>query len=463
MAGLAASAAASPYPGSIADSQNSNRVRVQVKSFAILTTHDPAENIYMKRAPLAGGQPKPLQDPNDLPAIAGGVPVRAREDRLVFGAPVIGEEEIASVIDCLRSNWIGLGARVERLEQEFARYKGAPYAVAVSSGTAAIHLALVALGIGAGDEVIAPAMTFCSAIHSIVHTGAKPVLVDCRRDTFNIDPDLVERQIGPRTKAIMVVHMCGRCCEMDPILEIAHRRGLRVIEDCAHAIESTSQGRPAGLMGDVGCFSFYATKNITTADGGMIVTRDPELFQRAKVLSLHGMTADAWSRYIGAPSGYEIVEAGFKYNMTDMEAALGLPQLAKIEEHWRQRERVWLQYGERLQGLPLQLPVRSEADSRHAYHLYTPLLALEEIGATREKIIAALDAENIGVGIHYVPVHQQPYYRQHFGFVDSDYPNAAFVGEHTLSLPLSPAVSEQDVSDVAAALTRIFRYYAVSA
>jgi dTDP-4-amino-4,6-dideoxygalactose transaminase len=417
----------------------------------------------MKRASLVGGQSEPLRNPTDLPAIEGGIPIRTRETRLVFGAPVIGDEEIASVTDCLRSNWIGMGARVERFEQEFASYKGAPYAVAVSSGTAAIHLALVALGIGTGDEVIAPAMTFCSPIHSILHTGAKPVLVDCRRETLNLDPELVEEQITARTKAILVVHMCGRCCEMEPILEIARRRGVRVIEDCAHAIESTRHGQPAGLMGDVGCFSFYATKNITTADGGMIVTRDPELFQRAKVLSLHGMTADAWSRYIGAPSGYEVIALGFKYNMTDMEAALGLPQLAKLEEHWRQREKVWLQYSERLQGLPLQLPEPPEADSRHAYHLYTPLLVLEEIGATREKIIAALGAENIGVGVHYVPVHQQPYYRQRFGFEDSDFPNAAFVGERTLSLPLSPAMSEQDVSDVAAALTRISRYYTASA
>ncbi len=399
----------------------------------------------------------------DPPAIAGGVAVRTRENRLVFGAPVIGEEEIASVCDCLRSNWIGLGARVERFEQEFARYKGAPYAIAVSSGTAAIHLALVGSGVGPGDEVIAPAMTFCSAIHSIVHTGAKPVLVDCRRDTFNIDPDLLEAKVTARTKAILVVHMCGRCCEMGPVLEIAQRHGLRVIEDCAHAIESTWQGKPAGLMGDAGCFSFYATKNITTADGGMIVTRDPDLFQRVKVLSLHGMTADAWTRYIGAPSGYEVIAAGFKYNMTDIEAALGLPQLARIDEHWRRREEVWSQYSEMLQGLPLRLPARIDGDSRHAYHLYTPLLALEEIGVTREKIIAALDAENIGVGIHYVPVHQQPYYRERFGFADSDFPNAAFVGERTLSLPLSPAMSEQDVSDVAVALRRIFKYYSAFA
>ena len=413
----------------------------------------------MRRTSLAGEKTATYPDTNDLPAIAGGTPVRPRSNRLVFGAPVLGEEEVASVAECIRSNWIGLGARVEQFEQEFARYKGAPYALAVSSGTAAIHLALAALGIGAGDEVIAPAMTFCSTVHPIVHTGAKPVLVDCRRDTFNIDPEEIESSITPRTKAILVVHMCGRSCEMDPILAIADRHDLRVIEDCAHAIESTYHGKAAGLMGDVGCFSFYPTKNITTGDGGMVITREAEPLQRAKVLSLHGMTADAWSRFVGGPSGYEVIEAGFKYNMTDLAAALGLPQLAKIEEHWRQRERVWSQYSQLLRELPLSLPA-TDPESRHAYHLYTPILVLEELRVGRREIIAALEAENIGVGIHYVPVHQHPYYRQQFGFADSDFPNATFVGERTLSLPLSPAMSEQDVADVVTALTRIFRYYA---
>jgi dTDP-4-amino-4,6-dideoxygalactose transaminase len=416
----------------------------------------------MKRLPLDSGQFLSIQD-DDRPAIAGGVAVRPRQHRLVFGAPVIGEAEIASVVDCLLSNWIGLGARVEQFEREFARYKGAPYAAAVSSGTAAIHLALLALGIGAGDEVIAPAMTFCSTIHSIVHTGAQPVLVDCIPSTFNLDPALIEKKITPRTKAILVVHMCGRCCEMDSILDIARRHRLRVIEDCAHAIEATDRGRAAGLMGDAGCFSFYPTKNIATCDGGMVITRDAKLLERVKVLSLHGMTAGAWSRFVGGPTGYEVVEAGFKYNMTDVAAALALPQLAAVEEHWQRRKQVWLAYDQRLAGLPLQLPPVVCAESRHAYHLYTPLLALEKMGVPRETIIAALDAENIGVGIHYVPVHQHPYYRRRLGFTASDFPNASWVGERTISLPLSAAMSAQDVDDVVTALTRIFRYYKASA
>lgn len=416
----------------------------------------------MKRVPPVSGRTTPLQE-NDIPAIAGGVPIRAADRHLIFGAPVIGQAEIDSVVACLRSNWIGLGARVEAFEQAFARYKDVPYAVAVSSCTAAIHLSLLALGIGPGDEVIAPAMTFCSTVHSIIHAGATPVLVDCDRRTMNIDPEQIEARITPRTKAIIAVHMCGRCCEMTPILAIARRHQLRVIEDCAHAIESTYQTQPAGLMGDAGCFSFYPTKNIATCDGGMVITKDEAVQQKVKVLSLHGMTADAWSRFVGGPTGYEVVEAGFKYNMTDVAAALAAPQLEAVEENWQRREQIWKAYNERLSDLPLELPAPPERDSKHAYHLYTPLLKLEKLSATRQEIAAALDAEGIGVGIHYIPVHRHPYYRRRFGFCDSDFPNATFVGERTLSLPLSPAMSQQDVADVAAALARIFHHYKPSA
>jgi dTDP-4-amino-4,6-dideoxygalactose transaminase len=399
---------------------------------------------------------------SDAPAIAGGAPIRSFDRPLIFGSPVLGEAEIASVSDCLRSRWIGVGARVEKFQHEFARYKGAPYAAAVSSGTAAIHLALVALGIGAGDEVIAPTMTFCSTVHSIVHTGAKPALVDCQSSTFNIDPDAIKRRITSRTKAIIVVHMCGRCCDMEPILKIARKHNLRVIEDCAHAIESNYHGNPAGLMGDIGCFSFYPTKNMTTGDGGMVITRSKRLFQRVKTLSLHGITADAWTRYVGGSSGYKVLEAGFKYNMTDIAAALGLPQLEGIEARWARREKIWRLYADRLKEFPLILPPPPEPDTRHAYHLYTPLLVPHTLKVPREKVIAALRAENILAGIHFVPVHLHPYYRQRFRFRPSDFPNASMVGMRTLSLPLTPAMSGDDVSDVCTALQRIFRYFAAS-
>ena len=380
----------------------------------------------------------------------------------MFGEPVIGEAEIASVVECLRSRWIGPGERVEQFEQEFARYKGASFAAAVSSGTAAIHLALLALGIGAGDEVIAPSMTFCSPIHSILHTGATPVLVDCCRTTFNIDPQAVEQKITARTKAILVVHMCGRCCEMEQVLRLARDHRLLVIEDCAHAIEATCHGTPAGLLGNAGCFSFYATKNLTTGDGGMVIVRERAVFEKIKRLSLHGMTTNAWARFTGGPAAYQVTEPGFKYNMTDISAALGLVQLGAIEERWRRRERLWQAYNHELRELPLVLPSPPQPGSRHAYHLYTPLLQPGTLRVGRDQVISALAAENIGAGIHFVPVHMQPYYRQQFGYLEADFPNAALVGQQTISLPLTAGMSEEDVADVGLALARILKHYSAT-
>ena len=221
------------------------------------------------------------QATNELPAIEGGRPVRAPERFLVFGAPTIGDEEIAGVVDCLRRRWIGTGPKVRQLEQAFAARKGADHAVAVNSGTAALHLSLVALGIGAGDEVITTPMTFCSTVNAIIHAGATPVLADCDRRTFNIRPEEIERRVTDRTRVILVVHMCGRCCDMDPIMEIARARELLVIEDCAHAIESTYHEAQAGLIGDAGCFSFYVTKNCTTTEGGMVLTAVTALLDRS--------------------------------------------------------------------------------------------------------------------------------------------------------------------------------------
>ncbi len=303
-------------------------------------------------------------------------------------------------------------------------------------------------------------MTFCSTIHAILHTGATPVLVDCDRATMNIDPVLIESRITRRTKALMVVHMCGRSCEMDPILEIARKHNLKVIEDCAHAIEATYHGHPAGLMGDAGCFSFYPTKSITTGDGGMVISRHRDLIARVKLLSYNGVATNTWTRFAEGVPGYEVVAAGYKYNMTDLEAALGLPQLPLLEERWAQREQIWFAYNDKLGELPLVLPSSGGPASRHAYHLYTPLLQLEKLAASREQVVAAMEAENIGVGVHYVPVHAQPFYRELFGDRDAELPNASYIGGRTISLPLSAGVTQADVSDVCAALARILRYYA---
>ena len=414
----------------------------------------------MNSKPLNSGVPPLIIANSNLPALAGGRPVRSRENRIVFGAPLLGDAEVASVAECIRSRWIGLGERVARFEREFAAYKQAPYAAATSSCSAALHLSLVALGVTAGDEVIAPSMTFCSTVHAIVHAGATPVLVDCDRVTMNLDPSAIEGRITPRTKALMVVHMCGRSCDMGPILEIARKHGLKVVEDCAHAVETTYHGQPAGLMGDAGCFSFYPTKSITTGDGGMVISRDADLIDRLKLLAYNGIATNTWTRFAEGVPGYEVIAAGFKYNMTDMEAALGLPQIPLLDERWAQRERLWLAYNQQLEGLPLTLPEMGNPESRHAYHLYTPLLQLARLTVGRHQIVAALEAENIGVGVHYEPVHAQPYYREHLGYRDADLPNSSYIGERTISLPLSAGMTEDDVSDVCNALARILAYYA---
>lgn len=401
-----------------------------------------------------------MADASDLPAIAGGEPIRSRSQRIIFGAPLLGESGAASVADCIRSGWIGLGERVGRFEQEFAAYRNAPYAAAVSSCSAALHLVLEALGIGKGDEVIAPSLTFCSTVHAILHAGATPVLADSDRISLNIDPSDVERAITPRTKAVIVVHMCGVACDMDAILDIAGRRHLRVVEDCAHAIETTYRGVSAGLLGDAGCFSFYPTKSITTGDGGMVISRSRDLIERVKLLSYNGVATSAWARFAGDTAGYQVLEAGYKYNMTDLEAALGLPQLPLLEERRLQRERLWETYDENLLGLPLETPLAGLAENRHAYHLYTPLLWLETLTVDRDRIVAAMEAENIGVGIHYQPVHTQPFFTERFGRHDASLPNATYIGERTISLPLSAGMSTEDVADACRALRRILRYYA---
>ena len=397
---------------------------------------------------------------HDLPAIAGGVPVRSRHTRIIFGAPSLGEAEVASISDCIRSGWIGMGERVGRFEREFAAYKRAPHAAAVSSCSAGLHLVLEALGIQPGDEVITPSLTFCSTVHAILHVGATPVLVDSDRCSLNLDPAAIERAITPRTRAVIAVHMCGRICDMDAITALAARHAFKVVEDCAHAIETTHRGVAAGLLGDAGCFSFYPTKSITTGDGGMVISCHQQLIERVKLMSYNGVATSAWTRFAGDVAGYDVVAAGFKYNMTDVEAALALPQLPLLDQRWAQRELLWRAYDAGLRDLPLTLPSTGFAEDRHAYHLYTPLLHLEKLTVGRREIVAALEAENIGVGIHYQPVHTQPFYTERFGRDDARLPNATYIGERTISLPLSAGMNEHDIADVCAAFSRILHYYA---
>ena len=380
---------------------------------------------------------------------SGRSAVKPRKDFLVFGSPLIEEEDIAEVVATLRSGWIGTGPKVKKFEEMFREYKGSKHAVAVASCTAALHLSLLALELKPGDEVITTPMTFCATLNAILHAGARPVLVDCDRRTFNIDPERLEAVITPRTRAILPVHFAGRPCGMDDIMAVARKHNLHVVEDCAHAIETEYHGKKAGMFGDFGCFSFYVTKNLTTGEGGMVVTNDDRRADMIKVLALHGMNKDAWKRFSDdGYKHYEVVYAGFKYNMTDMQAALALHQLPRIDRSWERRRELWKRYDAAFAGLRCITPAPEEPNTRHGYHLYTPLVDITRAGRTRDEVLTELTRLRIGTGVHYLALHTQPYYAKTLGYKPGDFPNAEFISERTLSLPLSPKLSDQDADDV---------------
>lgn len=381
-----------------------------------------------------------------------------RKEFLVFGAPLIEEPEVAEVLATLKSGWLGTGPKVAAFERQFAAYQGVPEAAALNSCTAALHLSLLAAGLGPGDEVVTTPMTFCATVNTILHAGATPVLADVDPRTQNIDPEKVAEAVTPRTKAILPVHFAGRACAMDPLMAVAEENGLQVIEDCAHAIETTYKGRKAGTFGDFGCFSFYATKNVATGEGGMAIAKDPQKLARLRILGLHGMSRDAWKRF--SASGYkhyQVVEYGFKYNMMDLQAALGLHQLARVEQNWSKREALWKAYDRGLKGSGLGLPAPPEPDTRHAYHLYTVMVDADEVGVARDEVLDRMAKANIGVGVHYQSVPEHPVYRERLGWDPESWPEAARLGRQTVSLPLSPKMTEEDVLDVVAALDGILR------
>ena len=375
---------------------------------------------------------------------------------LVFGSPLIEEDEIQEVVATLRSGWIGTGKKVHDFEEAFKAYKGASHSIAVNSCTAALHLSLVALDLKPGDEVITTPMTFCASLNAIIHAGGIPVLADCDRQTMNIDPREVERRITPRTRAILPVHFAGRACAMDDLMDIARSRRLAVVEDCAHAIETEFKGRKAGTFGDFGCFSFYVTKNITTAEGGMAITSDPHLAERLKVLALHGMSKDAWKRF--SDEGYrhyQVVEAGFKYNMTDLQASIGLHQLRRVDSCWKRREYIWNRYHASFRDLACILPAPVESGTRHGYHLYTLLVDVDRAGKTRDEVLQALHDRKVGTGVHYVAAHLHPYYSTRYGYRRGDFPNAEFISDRTISIPLSPKLTDQDIDYIIEAVYEV--------
>ena len=378
-----------------------------------------------------------------------------RREYLTFGRPHIGEEEIAEVVDTLRSGWIGTGPKVAAFEEAFREYVGAEHAIAVASCTAALHLSVLIAGLGPGDEIITTPMTFCATANAILHAGVTPIFADIDRRTMNLDPVQVEAAITPATKAILPVHFAGRPCAMDAIREIAERHRLMIIEDAAHAIESRTANAKIGAIGDLTCFSFYVTKSVVTAEGGMITTNRSDWVDRLKTSGLHGMNRDAWKRYSDAGfKHYQVELPGFKYNMTDIQASLGIHQLRRVEDNLRRRTEIWSRYDAAFAGWPLQLPASPESGEVHARHLYTIMVDEARVGIGRDELQLRLHEQNIGTGIHYTAVHLQPYYARTWGFRRGDFPAAEYISDHTLSLPLTVDMSEGDIEDVIEAVAR---------
>ena len=401
--------------------------------------------------------PSKITNKNKL-AIYGGRPVR--DDFLIFGSPLIAKEEIEEVVKTMKSGWLGTGPKTFRFEEMFKKYIGSKYALALNSCTAGLHLSLLAVGIGQGDEVITTPMTFASTVNVIIHCGAKPVFADIEKGTLNIDPKEIERKISKKTKAILPVHFAGRPCNMDAIMKIAKKHNLFVINDAAHAIETEYKGKKVGSLGDLTSFSFYVTKNIITVEGGMVTTDNQEYATKIKIYALHGMTKDAWKRFSDKGyKHYQVIYPGFKYNMTDLQASIGICQLKKIEKYSKRRKEIWFRYNRAFKDLPVFLPAELEPNTRHSFHLYTLLADIDNLTINRDGILNALYQENIGTGVHYVAQHLQPFYAKTFGYKRGDFPNAEFVSDRTISLPLSPKLSDKDVEDVIFAIKKVLSYY----
>lgn len=375
---------------------------------------------------------------------------------LPFHRALIEEEEKRAVLEVLESGWLTSGARVKEFESRFASYIGAAHAVAVNSCTAALHLALAALDIGEGDEVIVPTMTFAASGEVILYQKARPVLVDSLVDSANVDPDQVEHAITPRTKAILPVHYAGSPCDMDAILDIARRHSLRVVEDAAHSLPTDYRGRRVGTIGDITCFSFYATKTITTGEGGMITTQDAALADRMRILSLHGISRNAWNRYTAQGSWrYDILEAGYKYNLTDLQAALGLAQLAKCDSMRDRRAAVAAEYGRRLAGQNTFLLPAEPAHASHAWHLYVVQLQPSLLRIHRDQVIEELKERGIGSSVHFIPLHLHSLYQKTLGYRNGQFRNAEDRFERSISLPIYPGMTVEEINRVVEALHEI--------
>jgi dTDP-4-amino-4,6-dideoxygalactose transaminase len=378
-------------------------------------------------------------------------------DFLPFDQPDVGEEEAAAVAEVLRSGWITTASRTKEFERRFAEYVGAEHALALNSGTAAMHVALAAWGLGPGDEVITTPHTFCSTAHVIVQQGATPVLADISPDDYNLDPDRVAEQISPRTRAILPVHLAGLPCRIEALLGLARAHGLKVLEDAAHATGAQAGGRPVGSLSDATAFSFYATKNLTTAEGGMLTSDDGAFMEQARLWHLHGLSRDAWKRYTAAGAWrYDVLLPGFKENMADVQAAIGLVQLAKLERNLARRAEIARRYTEAFSQMPELIPApEARAGDRHAHHLYILRLNLERLRIGRDRFFEELKARGIGASVHFVPLYHLTYYRERFGWRAEDFPVTEAVFSSCLSLPCYPRMGAADVERVITAVGEI--------
>lgn len=394
----------------------------------------------------------------NTPFAKGGL--RIRHTFLPLAVPSIGEEEINEVVATLKSGWLTTGPKTKIFEQKIKEYIGCKHAIALSSCTAALHLSLVALGIKEGDEVITTPVTFASTANVIVHERAKPVFVDINKKTLNMDPDKIEEKITKKTKAIIAVDIAGQPCEYDKIKKIADKHKIPVIEDAAHAIGSEYHGRKVGTLNKITCFSFYPTKNMTTGEGGLLATDDDKIAETAQIYSLHGMNKGAWQRYSakGSPH-WEIIVPGYKYNMTDIQASIGIHQLPKLDDLIYKREKYAKLYRDSFSKVEGIIMPESIGSIKHAWHLFIILLDIDKLTITRDQFIDLLKEENIGTGIHFISLHMHEFYKKTFGYKKEDYPNAAYVSDRILSLPLYPGMTMKDLTDVVNAVKKILAYY----
>jgi dTDP-4-amino-4,6-dideoxygalactose transaminase len=418
-----------------------------------MAEHQYADAALSKTAAAPATEPlvEPLSEPLSEPTAAPFLP---------FALPDIDEAEIEAVVACLRSGWVTTGPATRQFEQDFKTYLGGEVdTISVNSATAGLHLALESLGIGPGDEVIVPTLTFTATAEVVRYLGAHPVIVDVEPERMNISVDAVEAAITPRTRAIIPVHYAGLACDMDALLALARRHGLRMVEDAAHAFPTRYKGRLVGTLdSDITVFSFYANKTMTTGEGGMVVTRDAELARRIRLMRLHGISQDAFNRYVSRTPAwyYEVVAAGFKYNLTDIASSIGIQQLRKIDRFWQRREHLARRYHEALAGLPLRLPAGAEpgSGSTHAWHLY-PVRLAPGARLGRDELILQLSQRGIGTSVHFIPLHRQPIWRDSCALSAARFPVAEACYERILSLPLYTKMSDADQDRVIHALREL--------